>query len=237
MRYELYYWPIPGRGEFIRLALEEAGADYRDVAREPDGMGAMMTLLDTDGPHHPTFAPPILKAGRLVIGQTANILLYLGDKLGLAPKSEAGRLWVHQLQLTICDLLDEIHDSHHPIAGSLYYEDQKPEAARRAADLRTNRLPKFFGYFEAVLARQAEKGPFLTGRRASYADLSLFQMVEGVRYAFPKAAKTIEKNHPGLVQLHDRIAARPKIAAYLPSDRRLAFSEDGIFRRYRELDG
>lgn len=237
MPYELYYWPIPGRGEFVRLALEEAGADYRDIAREPDGMGAMMDLLDANGPQHPAFAPPFLKSGRLLIGQTANILLYLGDRLGLAPRSEAGRLWVHQLQLTIMDLLGEIHDSHHPIAGSLYYEDQKPEAARRAADLRKNRLPKYFGYFEAALARQAGKGPFLTGRRATYADLSLFQMVEGVRYAFPKAARRLEKAHPGLVQLHDRVAARPKIAAYLQSERRLAFSEDGIFRHYPELDG
>lgn len=237
MRYEFYYWPIQGRGEFVRLALEDAGADYRDVAREPGGMSAMMDLLDTNGPEHPAFAPPFLKAGRLLIGQTANILFYLGDKFDQAPKSEAGRLWVHQLQLTIADLVAEIHDSHHPIAGSLYYEDQKEEAARRAADLRTNRLPKYLGYFEALLIRQAEKGPFLTGRRATYADLSLFQIVEGLRYAFPKAAKRLEKAHPHLVQLHDKVAARPRIAAYLKSDRRLAFSEDGIFRRYPELDG
>lgn len=237
MAYEFYYWPIQGRGEFVRLALEDAGVDYRDVAREPGGLDAMMRLLDPTGRDHPSFAPPFLKSGRMLIGQTANILLWLGDRHGLAPKSESGRLCVHQLQLTIADLIDEIHDSHHPIAGSLYYEEQKPEAARRASDLRKTRLPKYLGYFEAVLDRQVGKGPFLTGRRATYADLSLFQIVEGLRYALPKAAKRLEKTHPRLVELRDRIAARRRIAAYLRSDRRIAFSEDGIFRRYRELDG
>lgn len=235
MIYELYYWPsIPGRGEFARLALEDAGASWRDMAREPGGMDAMMRLLDPGEAGHAAFAPPFLRAGKQLIGQTANILLYLGARHGLAPKSEAAWLWVHQLQLTISDLVDEIHDSHHPIAGGLYYEDQKREAARRAADLRKNRLPKYLGYFESILEG---KGPYLTGRRVSYADLSLFQVVEGLRYAFPRATRRIEKTHPLVVQLRDKVAARPRIASYLGSERRQAFSEHGIFRRYPELDG
>ena len=233
MRYELYYWPtIQGRGEYVRLALEEAGADYNDVARGKAGTAAMMKMMQAR--ETPPFAPPFLKAGRLVVGQTANILFYLGPRHGLAPKAEAGRLWLHQLQLTVTDFVAEVHDAHHPIATSLYYEDQKPQAKRRTAELWKTRVPKYLGYFEQLLAGSA--GGWLTGRRISYVDLSLFQLIDGLRYAFPKRMKQFEAEIPGLVALHDRVAARPNIKAYLASDRRIAFNEDGIFRHYKELD-
>jgi glutathione S-transferase len=237
MRYELYYWPkIQGRGEFVRLALEEAGADYVDVARtRKSGMDAMMQLMAGKRVATPPFAPPFLKAGKLIVGQTANILLYLGARHGLAPRNEVGRLWVHQLQLTVADLVVEVHDTHHPVASSLYYEDQKREAKRRAEDFRKSRAPKFLGYFERVLAGSA--GPYLTGRRLSYADLSVFQVIEGLRYAFPKAMRRLERQVPQVVALHDRVNARPRIAAYLASKRRIPFNDMGIFRHYGELDG
>lgn len=235
MRYELHYWPtIQGRGEYVRLALEEAGADYVDVARGPRGMAAMDRLLDGQGTKTPPFAPPFLVAGKQVIGQTANILFYLGARHALAPKAEPGRLWVHQLQLTITDFVVEIHDTHHPLGPSLYYEDQIPEAKKRSVDFRKARAPKFLDYFERLLDAN---GPYVTGRRLTYVDLSLFQIVEGLRYAFPKAMKKIERDSPRIVALHDRVAARPNIRAYLQSDRRIAFNEDGIFRRYKALDG
>jgi glutathione S-transferase len=237
MRYELYYWAgIQGRGEFVRLALEEAGADYADVAREAGGEGAMLRLLDGEEVEHPPFAPPFLRAGRLLIGQTANILLYLGQHHGLAPTAEAGRLWAHQLQLTIADLVDEAHDTHHPIAGSLYYEDQRPEAARRTADFLKARAPKYLGYFEKVLSRNKTGDGNLLGATLTYPDLSLYQVVAGLRYAFPRAMARLEPNCPRVIALHDRIAARPRIAAYLSSARRIAFNEHGIFRHYPELD-
>jgi glutathione S-transferase len=237
MRYELYYWPgIQGRGEFVRLALEEAGADYVDVARRGAGMSAMMRLLDGTRVERPPFAPPFLKAGSLLIGQTANILLYLGGRHALAPASEAGRLWTHQLQLTLADLVQEAHDTHHPIASRLYYEDQKKEARRRAEDFLAHRVPKYLGYFEGVLARNPVGDRHLVGRRLTYADLSLFQVVTGLRYAFPQAMKRIGRKLPRVATLHDRVAARPNIAAYLASKRRLPFSEEGIFRHYAELD-
>jgi glutathione S-transferase len=237
MRYELYYWPgIQGRGEFVRLALEEAGADYVDVARKGAGMSSMMRLLDGTRVERPPFAPPFLKAGKMLIGQTANILLFLGGRHGLAPANEPGRLWTHQLQLTIADLVQEAHDTHHPVASSLYYEDQKKEAHRRAEDFLRSRAPKYLGYFETVLARNEAGGRHLVGRRLTYADLSLFQVVAGLRYAFPRAMNRIEKKLPRTAALHDRVAARPNIAAYLASKRRLPFSEEGIFRHYPELD-
>lgn len=240
MTYELYYWPtIQGRGEFVRLALEEAAAPYVDVARESGdkkGMRAMLTLLDGSEVARPPFAPPFLKAGRLLIGQTANILMYLGPRHRLAPANEAGRLWAHQLQLTIADFVGEIHDTHHPIGSSLYYEDQKAEAARRAEDFRKNRAPKFLGYFETVLANNGA-GKHLVGGTLSYPDLSLFQVVAGLRYAFPRMMRRLERKLPHVAALHDRVAARPRIAKYLASDRRLPFSEEGIFRHYPELDG
>jgi glutathione S-transferase len=237
MRYELYYWPrIQGRGEFVRLALEEAGADYVDVARvRKSGMAAMTKLMQGRRVATPSFAPPFLKAGKLIVGQTANILLYLGGRHGLAPANEPGRLWVHQLQLTIADLVAEVHDTHHPVASALYYEDQKKEAKRRAEDFRKSRAPKFFGYFERLLT--SGSGPFLTGRKLTYVDLSLFQMIEGLRYAFPQATRRLEREVPKVVALHDRVMARPRIADYLASKRRIPFNDMGIFRHYRELDG
>ena len=234
MRYELYYWPgIQGRGEYVRLALEDAGADYADVARGAHGMAAMMRMMEAKTAT-PPFAPPFLKAGRLVIGQTANILFYLGSRHGLAPKAEAGRLWLHQLQLTVTDFVSEVHDTHHPLGPSLYYEDQKAPAKKRTDEFWNERVPKYLGYFERLL--EDNGGGYVTGRRLTYVDLSMFQLVEGLRYAFPKRMKAFERKIPRLVDLRDRVAARPNIKAYLASDRRIAFNEDGIFRRYKALD-
>jgi glutathione S-transferase len=238
--YELHYWPtIQGRGEFVRLALEYASIPYRDVARLPQSKGggedALWRSLDRSHPRTVPFAPPYLKTGKLVIGQTANILLFLGrHHRSLAPADEAGWLWTHQLQLTIADLVAEVHDTHHPLSVGEYYEDQKPAAAKRTAAFRKSRIPKFLGYYEDVLARAA--GDWLTGKRAFYADLSLFQIVEGLRYAFPRWMHKHEREYPELIALRDRVAALPTIAAYLRSPRRIAFNEDGIFRYYKELD-
>ena len=234
MRYELYYWPgIQGRGEYVRLALEDAGADYADVARGGRGVAAMMKMMEARK-GTPPFAPPFLKAGKLLIGQTANILLYLGSRHALAPKAEVGKLWVHQLQLIVADFVLEVHDTHHPLGPSLYYEDQRPPAKKRTEEFWQQRVPKYLGYFEGIL--KSNGGLYLTGRRATYADLSLFQIVEGLRYAFPNRMKAFERRIPGLIDLHDRVANRPNIKAYLASDRRIAFNEDGIFRRYKALD-
>jgi glutathione S-transferase len=235
-RYELYYWPsIQGRGEFVRLALEEAGADYIDVARSDDG-SSMLRLLDGNKIATPPFAPPFLKAGRLVIGQTANILLFLGARHKLAPSGEAGRLWTHQLQLTVTDFVVEVHDTHHPISSGLYYEEQKAEARRRAREFLKNRLPKYLGYFERVIAGNAKGKGHPVGAKLTYVDLSLFQLIAGLRYAFPRAMKRKELDYPRLVALHEHVAKRPRIAAYLASDRHIPFNQEGIFRRYRELD-
>jgi glutathione S-transferase len=235
VKYRLYYWPeIQGRGEFIRLALEDAGAAYVDVARSRGGMAGMFKLLEGQSPKTLPFAPPFLVAGKQVISQTAAILQFLGPRLGLAPKDAAGRLLVHQLQLTIADWLVEVHDVHHPIGSGLYYEQQKPEAKRRAADFLATRLPKYLDYFERVLRGQS--GPYLLGRTLSYADLSLFQMVAGLRYAFPNAFGRLEKRYPRIIGVHDRVAARPRLAAYLASSRRISLNRQGIFRHYPELD-
>jgi len=236
MRYELYYWPsIQGRGEFVRLALEEAGAAYVDVARRGKaGTTAMMKLMADRRDPRPPFAPPFLKAGKIIVAQTANILLFLGPRLRLAPGDEAGQLWAHQLQLTISDLVDEIHDTHHPVSSWLYFEEQRPAARRRSKDFWRYRVPKFLSYFERVLKKNG--GRFIVGRRITYVDLSLFQIIEGLRYAFPKRMKRYERKIPALVALHDRVAARPRIAAYLASPRRIAFSQWGIYRYFKELD-
>lgn len=238
MRYELYYWPgIQGRGEFVRLALEEADADYVDVARGKGGIAAMTKRMGAPRQDHPPFAPPFLRAGRVVIGQTANILLFLGDRHGLAPKDAAGRLWTQQLQLTLADLVDEAHDVHHPISSALYYAEQKKESRRRAEDFRARRIPKYLGYFEEVLERNRRGPGHLVGARLTYADLSLFQVVAGLDYAFPRAMKRLQRRLPLVRALHDRVRERPRVARYLASPRRIPFNEYGIFRHYPELDG
>lgn len=235
--YELYYWPtIPGRGEFVRLALEEAGAPYVDVARGPDGMRAMMDFLGRKGPGIPPFAPPFLVSGPLVIAQTANILHYLAPRLGLVPDDEASRLVANQLVLTIADLVNEVHDTHHPVATGLYYEDQKPEAARRAHAFVTERLPKFLGYFEGILERAHGRHRHFVGGALTCVDLGMFQVLEGLEYAFPRAMKKLAPSIPRLLASKAEVAARPRIKAYLASERRLAFNEQGIFRHYPELD-
>lgn len=246
VRYELYYWPtIQGRGEFIRLAFEEAGVAYVDVARlspgEGGGVSAMMRFLKGEGLAVPPFAPPFLKHGDLVIAQVANILLYLGPRLGLVPDDEASRLHAHQLQLTVADLAAEVHDTHHPIATSLYYEDQKPEARRRSSYFVRDRLPKFLGYFERMLQRNTVGGPdhpkvHALGAGFSYVDLSLFQVMAGLEHAFPQAMANLAPALPSLAALRDHVAARPRVAAYLASPRRLPFNDGGIFRFYPELD-
>jgi len=238
MRVELYYWPtIQGRGEFVRLLLEEAGADYIDVARAKGGMAAMMRILEGKGRGALPFAPPFVKVDDVIVSQTANVLAYLAPTLGLVPDDEALRAEASQIQLTIADFVGEIHDTHHPIAGSLYYEDQKKEAKRRARDFVKERMPKYLAWLEDVLARnENSKGRWLVGRELTYVDLSAFQVVEGLRFAFPNAMARMERRISRLVALRDRVAKRPRIAAYLGSKRRLPFNQEGIFRSYPELD-
>ena len=240
MKYRLYYWPeIQGRGEFVRLALEDAGADYVDVARESGpglGLPAMMKVMTDRRVRHAPFAPPFLEAGRMIVGQTANILLFLGPRHRLAPSNEEGRLWTHQLQLTIADFVAEAHDTHHPVASSLYYEDQKPEARRRAASFRTERIPKFLGYFEQILARNPRGQRYLAGSKLTYADLSLFQVMAGLKYAFPRAMTGSARRYKRITALGKAVESRPRTARYLASERRIPFNQDGIFRHYPELD-
>jgi glutathione S-transferase len=239
--YRLYYWPgIQGRGEYVRLALEQAGARYVDVALLPGqrggGEAAIEQLLNDKRIPHPPFAVPCLAAGRQLIGQTANILLYLGSRHGLAPRTTSGRLWTHQLQLTISDFIVEIHDTHHPLGGALYYEQQKAAARRRSREFLRHRLPKFLDYFERVLVRNATRSPWLVGSRLTYVDLSMAQVIAGLRYAFPRASARALRSRPRLRALQQAAFACPRIRRYLASGRRGAFNNDDIFRRYPELD-
>ena len=241
MKYQLFYWPgVQGRGEFVRLALEEGAADYEDVARLPEsragGGRAILSVLAARGVRRPPFAPPVLRAGRLLIAQTPNILLFLGERLRLAPRDESGRLWTHQLQLTILDLYLEAFHTHHPLGDGYSYEEQKREAQRRTQDFLKVRVPKFLSYFERVLERTRARAPWLLGTQLSYADLSLAQVLEGLRYAFPKASARALRQRPRLRKLHDRVFARPRIARYLASERREAFNNEDLFRHYPELD-
>lgn len=239
MAYEFYYHArLQGRGEFVRLALEEAAAEYIDIGRDEEqgGQQAVLAFLEDEKQVHPPFAPPFLKDGDIVVSHTANILMYLGARHGLAPSDERGRMWTHQLQLTVTDFVKDAHDTHHPVANSLYYEEQKEAAALAAQKFLELRVPKYFGYFEKVIGRNPDRSGWLVGADLTYPDLSMFQLVEGMRYAFPKASAGLARDYPGVAAIRDRVAERPRIAAYLASDRRLPFNEFGIFRHYPELD-
>ncbi len=240
MPYELYYWPgIQGRGEFVRLALEAAGAPYVDVARERGagrGVKGLMSMLEGAAAPQTPFAPPFLRDGGVVVSHAANILHYLGPKLGLAPKDEAGRIFANGLQLTITDLVAEVHDTHHPISTDLYYEDQKKEAKARTDAFLRHRAPKYLGYFERVLSGNPAGPAHAVGGEFTTVDLSLFQVWAGLAYAFPHAFADASKLYPALAALAASVAELPNVAAYLASDRRIPFNELGIFRRYPELD-
>ena len=242
MAYEFFYWPeIQGRGEFVRLALEDASTAYIDVARGPEseglGVPAMLALMRGEGTSHIPFAPPFLRDGTVIVSHTATILLYLGGRIGLAPAGEDGRLWTHQIQLTITDIVKEVYNSHHPIDEDKWFHEQKDAAAARAAVFRRDRMPKFLRWFEQILAANPAGAGQLVGGSVSYADLSLFQLIEGLRFAFPLAAERELAKLPRVTALHQAVAERPRLKAYLASDRRVPFNETGIFRRYPELDG
>ena len=248
MPYQFYYWPmIQGRGEVVRLALEEAGAEYVDVARQKnttasedsgqeDNRAAILEILQDSSQTRPPFAPPFLIDGDVMVAQAANILNYLAPKIGLAPASKADQLFAHQIQLTVTDFLMEVHDTHHPIANALYYEDQIEEAKKRAGNFIEHRISKHMGYYEQIIANNPSAFNWLIGETLTYPDLSLFQIVEGLRYAFPKAFAKLEGNYPHMTALHDAVATRPNTAAYLASERRIPFNSMGVFRHYPELD-
>jgi glutathione S-transferase len=235
MRYELFYWPgIQGRGEIPRLILEDAGADYVDVARDPDGMARMKRILDGGEPALLPFAPPFLRAGDVWLAQSALIASFLGEQLGLAPEPEAARLVARTIMMTLADFVDEVHDTHHPVATDDYYEKQKDAAAQRAKSFRSARLPKFLRYIERNIERSG--AGVVVGSDVTYVDLAAFQIVEGLSYAFPRAFAKHRDDVPALLALRDRVAQRPRITAYLTSERRLPFNQHGIFRHYPELD-
>lgn len=237
MAYELYCWDgLQGRGEFVRLALEQAGADYADVARTNGGMDKMFAFIEGRQGHQMPFAPPFLKDGEIIVSHVANILHYLGPKLGLVPEDEQARIFAHGLQLTIADFVMEVHDTHHPISTADYYEDQKEEAKARTKAFLQHRVPKFMGYFNRIIAANPTAAGHAIGDRLSYVDLSLFQVAEGLAYAFPRAMARFDADYPDVAKLRDKVRTQPNIRSYLESDRRLAFNESGIFRHYPELD-
>lgn len=234
MRFELYYWPIQGRGEFARLLWEDAGVAYEDVARKAGGMERMKAVLSDDVADFLPYAPPFLHADDLWMSQTAQIVSFVADQVGLAPEGEQAKLTARSIMMTIVDLVNEVHDTHHPIDSAKRYEEQQAEARLRAAAFREKRIPKFLRYLEKNLERSGSDA--MVGKTATYVDLATFQVVEGLSYAFPNAVDRIAKDVPRLGALRARIAERPRISAYLASDRRLPFGEQGIFRHYDALD-
>lgn len=248
-QYELLYHPgIPGRGEFVRLAFEAAGVPYKDVANEDkNGYSTVQKICmnksnESADSNPPVFSPPALRvpgAGKdgeaLIISQTPNILLYLGDRIGMVPEGdESAKYYTNQLTLTVLDLNNEVHDTHHPLAVAEYYENQKDSAQHKAKDVRENRFPKFFSYFTRTLEGNREgggDGKYLVGNQLTYADTSVWQVIDGCFFAFPKEMEARKKEFPELLgTFYDNIKNEKGLKEYLASDRRLPYSM-GIFRQ------
>ncbi|KAJ1536472.1 hypothetical protein HK405_015213 [Cladochytrium tenue] len=254
----LFYWPsIQGRGEFVRLALEAAGVPYVDVARDAGdrGPGLLLSTMQAVAAASPAsatprpFAPPFIEAipaAAGAVGETgplryvshvAVVLQHLATRLPGRLCPEQMMEQALQLQLTITDLVKEVHDCHHPVASALYFHDQRDEAIMHTREFLKTRPQKFLAYFEALApAPGASAGPFVFGSSISYVDTSVFQVVEGLRYMFPKAAPKLLQATPRVLGLCEAVRAHPGVAAYLLSSRRIPFNEDGIFRHYAELD-
>lgn len=144
------------------------------------------------------------------------------------------------MALTALDLNNEVHDTHHPLAVGKYYEEQKEAALEKAKDVRENRLPKFFSYFERNLkfneSNGGGKGRFLVGNRLTFADLVVWQVLDGCLFAFPKEMEARKKEFQGLFgTFYESVRGKGGLEEYLKSERRLPYSE-GIFRHYPELD-
>lgn len=209
----------------------------------------MTSLIDpsstgTDG-NPPPFAPPALRIpgegpdGKpLLIYQTPSILSYLGDKLDLAGSNEAEKSWILSHTLTALDLNNEAHDTHHPIAVAKYYEEQKEESLKKSTDFREARIPKFLGYFERVLKGNEEqgKGKYLVGSKLSFADTTLWHVLSGLLFAFPKEMEARKAEFELLFgTFYNSVKEASGVKEYLASGKRKPFSM-GVFRHYPELD-
>lgn len=237
---ELFYWPgIQGRGEFPRMLLEDAGIPYVDVCRHVGGIDRMSAIMHGEGAPLMPFAPPFMNVDGMWISHTAAIMTYVAEKFGLAPRDEQEKMIARTLALTIADLLTEAHDTHHPITIEQHYEQQQDAALLRAAAFRDLRMPKFLRHFERTIAHNDRRGGggVIVGIEITYIDIALFQVIEGLSYAFPRALARVQGELPLLRSLHARVSKRPRLAAYLASERRVPFNEHDIFRRYPELDG
>ena len=198
----------------------------------------MLALLHGEGTSHIPFAPPFLRDGGVIVSHAAAILLYPGR----ADRTRANRRRTGAYGRTryraITDIVAEVYNSHHPIDADKWFHEQKDAAIARAAVFRRDRMPKYsFGWFERLLAANPAGVDHLVGGFVTYADLSLFQLVEGLRFAFPLASERTLARLPRVTALHKAMAERPRLKAYLASERRVPFKETGIFRRYPELDG
>lgn len=231
--YALYYWPVlPGRGEIIRMLLEDAGAAYRDVGRE-EGFGVIVSARKGELGGARPFAPPILQHGELVLSQSSVIARYIAERHGLAPSDHRGRFLAEQHFLGWSDVMVEVHDTHHPIALGLHYEDQRDAAKERTRHFLADRLGTWLQHFEHIVT---QGGGVHVGETITYPDFMARFVLRGIEYAFPRAFSEHRERIPSLLALRDRVEARPQLAAYLASDRAMAFNEHGIFRHYPELE-
>ncbi|MXO84844.1 glutathione S-transferase [Altererythrobacter aurantiacus] len=236
MSYDLWYWPsIQGRGEFVRLFMAAAGIEWRDCAREKDAEALLDDMDERKEKGFAPYAPPYLVDGDFAIAQVAHIVTWLSEKHDIGAADEADKLHLIQLQLDITDIVEEVHSVHHPVASSLYYDDQKDAAEQAAEKFREERIPKYFDHFEQALGVK-DGGPFSLGSTWSHFDTSLFQLVEGLEYAFPRRMAAIKDDYPMIFACRDAVALIDGLAAYVASEDRIPFNEDGIFRHYPELD-
>jgi len=230
--WQILYWPAKdadgkvaagaGRAEYLRVLFEEAGVPYQDVTA---GLRAFF-WQNLEAQPYPALAPPAIRKNNFILGQTAVCAKRLAMEFGFYPTDEDDAAHAEQIVTTVHEYIAEGRSAFHPVKNTMSYHDQKEEAKPYIAAFKADRLPRYMTNFERFLKANRGGGGFFVGDSLSYVDLQVMVMLQVTRSQFPDAWEALDakllKDH--LAQME----ARPRIKAYLLSDRKQPFAGDSM---------